>query len=303
MSVAYHVPVMLSESVHGLNIRRGGVYVDATLGGGGHTRAILDSLTAVGGGHLYAMDCDADAMANVPADDYLTFIHSNFRYLSQWLRYYGVEQIDGLIADLGVSSHHFDDPARGFTLRADAPLDMRMNRGGGVTAAALLATTTEEELATILFTYGELRTARRLAHAIVTARTVKPIATTGELLAIITPLLPREREKKECAKVFQALRIAVNHELKALEELLLSAVRWLSPGGRLVVITYHSLEDRLVKNVIRAGNVSGEIASDLYGQCPVPLRKVTREVVTATAEELQRNPRSRSAKLRIAEKI
>lgn len=300
MTENYHIPVLLNESVDGLIIRPDGVYVDVTFGGGGHSREILSRLEA--DGHLYAFDQDADAEKNIPQDGRFTFVRSNFRYLRNWMRYYGVEQIDGLLADLGVSSHHFDDAERGFSLRFDAPLDMRMNKRAGRTAADILATYDEAQLADVFYLYGELRQARRMAAAIVKARQSAPVTTTGELLRLLDPLFPREREKKEQAKLFQALRIEVNREMEALREMLAEATDLLRPGGRLVVITYHSLEDRMVKNIIRSGNTEGRMEQDFFGRTTAPLASVNNKVITPSAEEQERNPRSRSAKLRIAEK-
>lgn len=297
----YHVPVMLKESVDGLNIHRDGVYVDATFGGGGHSREILSRLN--GSGRLYGFDQDADAEANLhDVGENFTFVRSNFRYLSNWMRYYDEEAIDGIIADLGMSSHHVDDAERGFSFRFDAPLDMRMNRRDGMTAADLLNTAEEETLAEIFRSYGELRDARRLAAAISKARKEKTIATTGNLADIAKTVFRREHEKKDMAKLFQALRMEVNHETEALEELLLSATTLLRKGGRMVVITYHSIEDRIVKNVMKSGNIEGKVVRDFYGQASVPFQLVNNKVITANEQELETNPRSRSAKLRIAEK-
>ena len=296
----YHVPVLLGESIDGLNIRPDGVYVDVTFGGGGHSREILSRLGR--DGHLYSFDQDEDAEQNIVADDRFTFVRSNFRYLKNWMRYYGVSQIDGLLADLGVSSHHFDDASRGFSLRFDAPLDMRMNKRARLTAADILNGYGEKQLADVLYYYGELKTARRMAALIVRRRTEKPLQTTGDLLDLLTPLLPRDREKKEAAKVFQALRIEVNREMDALREMLLGATDLLAPGGRLSVITYHSLEDRIVKNIMRAGNADGQVSQDFFGRIDAPFRPVNGKVTTPSVEEIANNPRSRSAKLRIAEK-
>lgn len=304
----YHVPVLLKESVDGLNIHEGGVYVDVTFGGGGHSREILSRLG--GKGHLYSFDQDADAASRVMGDEghcmpaNFTFVLSNFRYLKNWMRYYGVEHIDGLLADLGVSSHQFDVDSRGFSFRFDdAPLDMRMNSHAGKTAADVLNNYDEEQLADVFYLYGELRNSRRLASAVVKARKQKPFATTSDLLTTVSPLLKREREKKDMARVFQALRIEVNQEMTALREMLLAATELLATGGRLSVITYHSLEDRLVKNVMRSGNTEGKIKQDLFGRIDTPFRLVNNKVITPSADEQERNPRSRSAKLRIAEKI
>ena len=296
----YHVPVMLRESVDGLAIRPAGVYVDVTFGGGGHSREILSRMDA--DGRLFGFDQDADAEANIIGDERFTFVRSNFRYLNNWMRYYGVEAIDGLIADLGVSSHHFDDAARGFSFRFDAPLDMRMNKRDGMTAAAVLNKYDESRLADVFYLYGELRNSRRLAAAVAKARGVKPIETTQDLVEATASLFKREREKKDVAKMFQALRIEVNHEMDALREMLKAAAGLLRPGGRLVVITYHSLEDRIVKNVIRTGNPEGTALQDFYGRVATPFAAVNNKVITPGAAELDANPRSRSAKLRIAEK-
>lgn len=296
----YHVPVLLQESIDGLNIQPGGVYVDVTFGGGGHSREILSRLKK--NGHLYGFDQDADAEQNIMDDKRFTFVRSNFRYLENWMRYYEVDHVDGLLADLGVSSHHFDDGERGFSLRFDAPLDMRMNKRGGMTAADVVNSYDEERLADVFFLYGELRGARRIASTLVSARKSKPIATTGDLLELTGKLFQRDREKKEQTKLFQALRIEVNHEMDALRDMLRGATEVLGTGGRLCVITYHSLEDRIVKNVMRAGNAEGRIEQDFYGRTSSPFRLLSK-VITPSAEELASNPRSRSAKLRIAEKI
>ncbi|MBR5918907.1 MAG: 16S rRNA (cytosine(1402)-N(4))-methyltransferase RsmH [Prevotella sp.] len=299
-TTTYHVPVLLRESVDGLNIRPEGVYVDVTFGGGGHSKEILSRLGARG--HLYSFDQDADAEANLVADDRLTFVRSNFRYLKNWMRYYGVEKIDGLLADLGVSSHHFDEAERGFSLRFDAPLDMRMNKRATLTAAEVLNNYGESQLADVFYYYGELKAARRMASLIVKSRAEKPLLTTGDLLEVLNPLLRRDREKKEAAQAFQALRIEVNHEMDALREMLLAATELLGEGGRLSVITYHSLEDRIVKNIMKSGNAEGKQSQDFFGRVETPFRAVNSKVITPTDEELARNPRSRSAKLRIAEK-
>ena len=296
----YHVPVLLRESIDGLDIKPDGVYVDVTFGGGGHSREILQRLGKKG--HLYSFDQDEDAEGNIPNDDRFTFVRSNFRYLRNWMRYYGVEQIDGLLADLGVSSHHFDDETRGFSFRFDAPLDMRMNKRAGMTAADILNNYNEEQLADVFYIYGELKNARKIAATIVKARHEKTIETTGDLLKITEDLLPKTREKKEAAKLFQALRIEVNHEMDALKEMLNGACDVLRDGGRLSVITYHSLEDRIVKNFMKAGNVEGKVKQDFFGRIEAPFKQVGGKVITPSEEEQQHNPRSRSAKLRIAEK-
>ncbi len=296
----YHVPVLLNESINGLDIKPDGIYVDVTFGGGGHSREILRHLGP--NGHLYSFDQDADAEQNIVNDDRFTFVRSNFRYLCNWMRYYGIDHIDGLLADLGVSSHHFDDETRGFSFRFDAPLDMRMNKRAGTTAADILNNYAESQLADIFYLYGEMKSARRIAAAIVKARTAHPIVTTSDLTTVIEPLMRSEREKKDMARLYQALRIEVNHEMDALRDMLLGATRMLGKGGRLSVITYHSLEDRLVKNVMKAGNVEGKIEQDFFGRITSPFRLVNNKVITPCDEELQNNPRSRSAKLRIAEK-
>lgn len=308
----YHVPVLLKESVDGLNIHEGGIYVDVTFGGGGHSREILSRLN--GTGHLYSFDQDADAAKRVfggsalgdsnGEPDNFTFVLSNFRYLKNWMRYYGVDHIDGLLADLGVSSHQFDVGGRGFSFRFDdAPLDMRMNSSAGKTAADVLNSYDEERLANVFYLYGELRNSRRLASAIVKARQKKALATSNDLISAVSPLMKREREKKDMARLFQSLRIEVNQEMTALREMLLAATELLAADGRLSVITYHSLEDRIVKNVIRSGNTEGKISQDLYGRVDTPFRAVNNKVITPDADEQERNPRSRSAKLRIAVKI
>ena len=297
----YHTPVMLEESMRGLDIKPQGIYVDATFGGGGHSKELLSRLGD--GGRLFAFDQDSDARGNLPSDPRLTFVQSNFRYLSNWMRYYGVEHIDGLLADLGVSSHHFDDGSRGFSFRQDGPLDMRMNKSARLSAADVVNEYDEQQLASLLHLYGELRNARRVAQAIVKARAERPIATTMALAECLKGLFPREREKKEVTKVFQALRIEVNHEMEALTELLDSATTLLASGGRLVVITYHSLEDRIVKNMMRAGNTAGVVEKDFYGRSSAPLKPLTNKPETPTQEETEANPRSRSAKLRVAEKL
>lgn len=295
----YHVPVLLKESVDGLNIGKGGVFVDVTFGGGGHSREILSRLD---GGHLYSFDQDAEAEQNIVGSEAFTFVRSNFRFLKNFMRYYGVEQIDGLLADLGVSSHHFDDSNRGFSFRFDGELDMRMNQRAGKTAADVLNSYGEKELADVFYLYGELKQSRRLAAAVVNARKTKELKTIGELIEVATPLVGRDREKKDMAKVFQALRIEVNGELEALKDMLNAAVELLKPGGRLVVITYHSLEDRIVKNMMKAGNVEGDVEKDFFGKVSTPLRMLNK-VTLPSQEEIERNPRSRSAKLRIAEKM
>lgn len=304
----YHIPVLLNESIDGLNIQPGGIYVDVTMGGGGHSHEILKRLDA--DAHLYSFDQDADAEANLKQnhgddllnDERFTFVRSNFRYLKNWMRYHGVEQIDGLLADLGVSSHHFDDESRGFSFRFESPLDMRMNKRSSKTAADIVNNYAEEALADIFYLYGELKNSRKIASLLVKARQEKKIETTGDFIAVVEPLFKREREKKDLAKLFQALRIEVNGEMSALKELLTSVVDILKPGGRLSVITYHSLEDRIVKNIMKAGNIEGKIEQDFFGRINTPFRLINNKVIVPTDEEQEQNPRSRSAKLRIAEK-
>ena len=298
----YHVPVLLHESIDGLNIQPGGVYIDVTFGGGGHSREILRRLDPTA--RLFSFDQDADAEGNIGPDapENFTFVRSNFRYLKNWMRYYDIDHIDGLLADLGVSSHHFDDAERGFSFRFDAPLDMRMNKRAGKTAADIVNTYSEEQLADVFYLYGELKNSRRIAAALAKARTAEPIATTQQFMKAVEPLFRREREKKEMAKLFQALRIEVNHEMTALKQMLAAATELLAPGGRLSVITYHSLEDRIVKNVMKTGNAEGKTEQDFFGRINSPFTLVNNKVIVPSEDEQQRNPRSRSAKLRIAEK-
>lgn len=300
-SLTYHVPVLLNESVDGLNIKAGGVYVDVTFGGGGHSKEILSRLPE--GAHLFSFDQDADAERNIIADDKFTFVRSNFRYIKNFMRYHEVDGIDGVLADLGVSSHHFDDSERGFSFRFDGKLDMRMNQRAGKTAADIVNTYEEEALADLFYLYGELKNSRKIASAIVKARSTKALRTIEDLLNIVKPMFGREREKKELAKVFQALRIEVNQEMDALKEMLLAATELLNPGGRLSVITYHSLEDRIVKNLMKTGNCEGKEDKDFFGRSSSPYRLINNKVIVPDADEQERNPRSRSAKLRIAEKI
>ena len=291
----YHVPVLLKESVDGLDIQPDGIYVD-----GGHSKEILSRLGKKG--HLYSFDQDADAENNIVDDDRFTFVRSNFRYIGQWMRYYGVEHIDGLLGDLGVSSHHFDDETRGFSFRFDAPLDMRMNKRAGQTAADILNNYDEERLADVFYLYGELKNARRVAKAISDYRRQRSIQTTGQLAEATEALMRSEREKKDMARLYQALRIEVNNEMDALRDMLKGATALLREGGRLSIITYHSLEDRIVKNVMKAGNAEGKVEQDFFGRISSPYRLVNK-VTTPFDEEQLRNPRSRSAKLRIAERI
>ncbi len=297
----YHIPVLLKPAVDGLDIHPEGTYVDTTLGGGGHTREILSRLGPQG--RLLGFDQDEDAERNIPDDPRFTFVRSNFRFLHNFLRYHGISQIDGLLADLGVSSHHFDDSERGFSFRFDGALDMRMNKRAGQTAADIVNTYSEERLANVFYLYGELKNSRKLAAALVKARAAAPINTIGAFLDIMKPFFGREREKKEMARVFQALRIEVNQEMEALKEMLYAATDALRPGGRLAVITYHSLEDRMVKNLIKTGNVEGKMEKDFFGNTQTPFRAVNNKVIVPDDDETARNPRSRSAKLRIAEKL
>lgn len=297
----YHIPALLNECIDALAITPGGTYVDVTLGGGGHSRAILEHLGPTG--RLIGFDQDRDAMGNAIDDERFTFVHGNFAYLRNFLRFHNVEQVDGILADLGVSFHHFDDSDRGFSFRADGRLDMRMNRDSALDAAGFLASVSESELADALYLYGELRQSRRLAAAIVKAREKAPIETTLQLADVVRPIISPRQEKKEMAQVFQAIRIVVNHEIDALKAMLTQALTVLRPGGRLAVISYHSLEDRLVKNFMRSGNLEGRVEKDFYGRVDTPWRLVNNKVITAGDDEVERNPRSRSAKLRIAEKL
>ena len=311
----YHVPVLLGQSVDGLNIQPGGIYIDVTFGGGGHSSEILSRLDD--NAHLYSFDQDPDAEQNTMHsenakegnepkrfvdDSRFTFVRSNFRYLKNWMRYYGIEHIDGLLADLGVSSHHFDDETRGFSFRYDAPLDMRMNKRAGKTAADIVNNYEESALADIFYLYGELKNSRKIASTLVKARAEKPIATTQDFIKAVEPLFKREREKKDMAKLFQALRIEVNHEMDALKDMLKAATELLKPGGRLSVITYHSLEDRIVKNVMKTGNAEGKMKQDFFGKIETPFKLINNKVIIPDNDEQEKNPRIRSAKLRIAEK-
>lgn len=302
MEQSYHVPVMLEESVEGLAIKEDGIYVDVTFGGGGHSREILKRMDC--GGRLYGFDQDVDAEQNALDDPRFVFVRSNFRYLYNFMRYYGVcGEVDGILADLGVSSHHFDDKDRGFSFRFDGALDMRMNTRAARTAADIVNTYTEEALADVFRLYGELKQANRLASLIVTAREGKKIETIGDFLELVKPLVGKDKEKKFLAQAFQALRIEVNDEMRALKEMLEQTLQVLKPGGRLVVITYHSLEDRLVKNFLKTGNFEGKSEQDFFGNIKTPFRVVNNKVIVPSEEEIERNPRSRSAKLRIAEKL
>ena len=295
----YHVPVLLEESVSGLNIDPDGVYLDLTFGGGGHSREILKRLKD---GCLIGFDQDADALANVPDDDRFIFVNHNFRYLRNFLRYCGYDEADGILADLGVSSHEFDEAGRGFSFRFDAELDMRMNQRSRLKATDILNTYSEEDLTRIFRNYGEVDNAKRLVDLIVKARAEKMITRSEEFLQVIAPCVPKQKEKKYLAQVYQALRIEVNGELEALEDMLKEAERALRPGGRLVVITYHSLEDRIVKNFLKSGNFEGKVEKDFYGPVKRNFELVNRKVIVPSEEEIEKNPRARSAKLRIAEK-
>ena len=298
----YHIPALLPQTLDALRIENEGVYADATFGGGGHSRGILGNLGA--GGHLYVFDQDEEALANAPEDSRLTAIHGNFRYIDQYLRYFGAcGDVDGVLADLGVSFHHFDDPERGFSFRFDGPLDMRMNRRATRTAAELLAQESEESLADIFRLYGELKQARKIASVIVKARATEPVNTVERLLDLVKPHISPKNEKKELAQLFQALRITVNDEIAALEQFLQRSLKALKPGGRLVIITYHSLEDRLVKNFMRTGRIDGKEQKDFFGRNLSPLKLITSKPIVADDAEIERNPRSRSAKLRVAEKL
>lgn len=305
MSEVYHIPVLLKETVDGLDIKPNGTYVDLTFGGGGHSREILSRLSK--DGHLYSFDQDLDAQKNAqPLEKTygkaFTFVRSNFRFLKNWMQYYGVEKVDGILADLGVSSHHLDEGERGFSFRYDAKLDMRMNQTARLKASDILKNYSEEQLADVFYLYGELKNSRKLASVIVKARATTEMETTGQLAEILKPCLGYDREKKDLARVFQALRIEVNGEMAALRQMLTTAIEILNPGGRISILTYHSLEDRMVKNIIKAGNVEGKAETDLFGQSKAPMKAINRSVITASAEEVQMNPRSRSAKLRIGEK-
>lgn len=297
----YHKPVMLDECIEALNIHPDGIYADMTYGGGGHSRAIIENLSKEG--HLYGFDQDLDAMAGAIQDERFTFVRSNFRFVKNWMQYYEVEGVDGILADLGVSSHHLDEGDRGFSFRYDAALDMRMNQKANLTAGKVVNEYSEEQLANIFYLYGEMKNSRKLAAMLVKARQQNEIKTTGQLAELLRPMMGRDREKKDLAKVFQALRIEVNGEMKALQQMLTQAIDVLKPGGRLVVMTYHSLEDRMVKNIMKSGNIEGKTEQDFYGNLLSPLRPIKKGVITPSEAEQQENPRSRSAKLRVAEKV
>ncbi|MDO4512196.1 MAG: 16S rRNA (cytosine(1402)-N(4))-methyltransferase RsmH [Bacteroidales bacterium] len=296
----YHIPALLHECMEGLDIKENGTYVDVTFGGGGHSREIIKHLGK--DGRLYSMDQDMDAWANRIDDERFTFVHGNFAFLKNFMRYYGVDGVDGVLGDLGVSFHHFDDSKRGFSFRFNGRLDMRMNRNGGHDAAWVIANYSEEQLADMLYLYGELKQSRRMAAAIVKARAAQPITTTEQLLQVVRPFIKPSQEKKELAQVFQALRIEVNNEIDVLKRMLQQALEVLKPGGRLAIITYHSLEDRLVKNFMKSGNIEGKVEKDFFGRVNCPLKLVNNKVIVPSDEEVERNPRSRSAKLRIAYK-
>ena len=297
----YHIPALLNESIDGLNIKPNGTYVDVTFGGGGHSKEILSRLGERG--RLFGFDQDVEAYENILNDDRFVFVRSNFRYLNNFLQYYQVERIDGVLADLGVSSHHFDDEERGFSFRYDSELDMRMNQSAKQTAADILNNYEENELSNLFYRYGELRMARKIASSIVFARQKQPLTTVNDFLEILDRFTQRDKEKKVLAQAFQALRIEVNQELDALSEMLQQSVECLIPGGRISVISYHSLEDRIVKNFFRSGNIEGKIEKDFYGNPLTSLKIINRKVIIPTEEEQRLNPRSRSAKLRVAEKI
>lgn len=300
-SAVYHIPALLNECIEGLNIQADGIYVDVTFGGGGHSKAILNNLGQKG--HLYGFDQDADAEQNILQDDRFTFVRSNFRFLKNFMHYHNVERIDGLLADLGVSFHHFDDAERGFSFRFSGKLDMRMNNRAGISATEVLNTYDEEKLSDIFFLYGELKSARKIASAIAQKRIGKKITDSEDLLQIIQPFINRKQEKKELAQLFQALRIEVNHEMDSLRKMLTQATELLNPGGRIVILTYHSLEDRLVKNFFKTGNFEGKPEKDFFGKVDTPFKLINNKVIVPSDEEIIHNPRSRSAKLRIAEKI
>lgn len=297
----YHIPALLTESIDALNINARGSYVDATFGGGGHSRAILQRLGPAG--HLYGFDRDIDALRNAPDDSRFTFVHSDYRFIPNFLHYYGCDKVDGILADLGVSFHHFDSGERGFSFREEAPLDMRMNQKGERTAARIIADASPEKLESIFRAYTDLKRPRLLVNAIVKARSVSPILTTSQLTDALTPALSPKNLKKDLAQAFQALRIETNDELHSLQRLLLNSLSVLKPGGRFAIITYHSIEDRMVKNFFRSGNLEGKVEQDFYGRVLTPWKQITRNPVVPSAEEIERNPRSRSAKLRVAELI
>jgi 16S rRNA (cytosine1402-N4)-methyltransferase len=295
----YHIPALLKPTIESMAIQEEGVYADATFGGGGHSRAIMEHLGL--NGHLYGFDRDMDAFANRIDDPRFTFVHSNFRYMENFLRYHKAGKIDGIIADLGVSFHHFDDAERGFSFRSEAPLDMRMNQKGELTGSDVVNTYTDRQLLTIFSAFGDLKKPMPFVRAIIKAREEKPILTTSDLTAAVSGCINPRQEKKELSQVFQALRMEVNGEMDSLSAFLMSTLRILRPGGRLAVLTYHSIEDRMVKNFLRSGNIAGEIEKDFFGRVSTPWKLITRNPIAPDAEEIERNPRSRSAKLRVAE--
>ena len=297
--IIYHTPALLNETIEGLNLKADGIYVDVTFGGGGHSKEILNRIGAKG--KLFGFDQDLDAIKNIVDDKRFTFIRSNFKYMKNFLRFHGVEKVDSILADLGVSSHHFDEAERGFSFRFDGALDMRMNTESKITAASILNTYSEEDLANVFYLYGELHNSRKIARTVVQARAQAPIERIFQFIEILRPYFGREKEKKDMARVFQALRIEVNQEMEVLRELLEQSLEMLNPEGRIVVLTYHSLEDRLVKNYFRSGNFEGKLEKDFYGNIIAPLKPVNNKVIIASDEEVERNPRARSAKLRIAE--
>lgn len=300
----YHIPALLPETIEALAINPGGKYVDATFGGGGHSRAIMDCLDAEAGGHLYSFDQDEDAIRRAPSDERFTIVYSNFRFITNFMRYYEVDEgVDGVLADLGVSFHHFDDTERGFSFRFDGPLDMRMNRQASRSAADLLNSLPEEQIADILYIYGELKQSRAMARSIVKARSAAPLTTIGQLIEAVKPHVDPRKEKKELAQIFQALRIEVNDEMGALKDLLNGALKVLKPGGCFAVITYHSLEDRLVKNFMKTGDFAGKAEKDFFGRLNAPMKPLGNKPIVPDAAEIERNPRSRSAKLRVAVKL
>ena len=299
----YHIPALLPETIEALDIRPGGIYVDATFGGGGHSKAIVELLDAPEGGHLYAFDQDEDAVSRAPEDERFTMVYSNFRFITNFMRYYDVDAVDGILADLGVSFHHFDDTKRGFSFRFEGPLDMRMNRLARRSAADIVNGYTEEKLADTLYIYGELKQSRAMARSIIKARSEAEINTIGALIEAVKAHIDPRKEKKELAQLFQALRIEVNDEMGALKDLLEGALKVLKPGGRLVVITYHSLEDRMVKNFMKTGNFSGKVDKDFFGKVNAPMKTLGGKPIVPGEEEIERNPRSRSAKLRTAIKL
>lgn len=299
--VIYHTPALLNETIEGLNLKADGIYVDVTFGGGGHSKEILNRIGPKG--KLFGFDQDLDAIKNIVDDKRFTFIRSNFQYMKNFLRFHDVEKVDGILADLGVSSHHFDEAERGFSFRFDGALDMRMNTESKTTAASILNTYSEEDLANVFYLYGELHNSRKIARTVVQARAKEPIERIFQFIEILKPYFGREKEKKDMARVFQALRIEVNQEMEVLRELLEQSLEILNPGGRIAILTYHSLEDRLVKNYFRSGNFEGKLEKDFYGNIIAPLKPVNNKVIIASDEEVERNPRARSAKLRVAEII